>query len=308
MNFKLLSITLCSLIFIKLGTSQKTIEIWNNVIPNRIETSEKEEISDKDIIRIGKVQVPTLEIYLPAKKIATGQAVIICPGGGYHYLAYDYEGQDVAKYLNSQGIAAFVLKYRLPMSESLSQKYDTPLLDALRAIRMVRTNAEEYHINKNKIGILGFSAGGHLVSTVATHFDYEGSYTKDAIDNENARPDFAILMYPVVSMDPEITHKGSRNALIGENPTQEMQDLFSNELQVKDNTPPVFIVHSQDDRTVPIQNSLRLYNALTEKGIPAEMHIYPHGGHGYGLGGQLGRLGEWPELLTLWLESLDVED
>lgn len=308
MKLKISMFILLSIFALKSSIGQTKINIWNDVIPNRIENGEKEEISDNDIIRIGKVQIPTIEVYLPAKKVATGQGVIICPGGGYHYLAYDYEGQDVAKYLNSKGIAAFVLKYRLPESESLSQRYDTPLLDALRAIRMVRNNAEEYHLDKNKIGIMGFSAGGHLVSTVATHFDYEGAYEKDLIDEVDARPDFVILIYPVVSMDPEITHKGSRNALIGENPTEEMQQLFSNELQVKDNTPPVFIVHSQDDKSVPIQNSLRLYNALTDKGIQTEIHIYPHGGHGYSMGSMYGRLGQWPDLLSLWLNSLNIED
>ncbi len=269
------------------------INLWpEGSIPKRIQTNIQEQVESTDIVRISKVQVPQLEVYIPNKKGATGQAVIICPGGGYARLAYDWEGTDIAKLFNAHGIAAFVLKYRLPDSLSSSTPDQVPLLDAKQAIQIVRTRAAEWNINPDKIGIMGFSAGGHLAATLSTHFD------------KSTRPDFSILIYPVISMDKNIAHMGSRNNLIGTHPTEEMIKLYSNELQITTQTPPTFLLHATDDNTVPVENSLNYYLGLKKNGVPAEMHIFPSGGHGFALALGKGALEKWPELLLNWMKEL----
>ena len=245
------------------------------------------------MVRIGKVQVPQIEVYLPNKKSATGQAVIVCPGGGYSILAYDWEGTDIAKLLNAKGIAAFVLKYRLPDAISSTAPEQVPLIDAKQAMRIVRARAAEWNIMPNKIGIMGFSAGGHLASTLSTHFE------------EDTKPNFSILIYPVISMDKSITHMGSRNNLIGLNPTDAMIKLYSNELQVTSNTPPTFLIHASDDDAVPVENSLWYYQALKKNKVPTEMHIYPAGGHGFGLANGNKSLESWANLLIEWMRGLN---
>ncbi|AHM61972.1 pectin acetylesterase, family CE10 [Flammeovirgaceae bacterium 311] len=281
------------------------IPLWGNAVPNYLQTDEKELRENVEIVRISKVQQPAIEVYLPVKRNATGQAVVICPGGGYGVLAYDWEGTDIAKWLNTKGIAAIVLKYRLPNSRSVLVRHEVPLQDAQRALRLVRYRAKEWNIDPAKIGIMGFSAGGHLASTLGTHFDQKiASNTADAVNALSARPDFMVLIYPVITMKEPYTHKGSRNSLLGENPDQQLVDLYSNELQVKPNTPPTFIVHSTDDEGVPVENSLLFYEALRKNKIPAEMHIYPMGGHGYSLGLQHGYLKTWPDRLYDWLQNL----
>jgi acetyl esterase/lipase len=269
------------------------INLWpEGNIPLSIKNNLQEQVVSTDIVRIGKVQVPQIEVYLPNKRSITGQAVIICPGGGYSILAYDWEGTDVAKLLNAHGIAAIVLKYRLPDSLSSTAPDQVPLMDAKQAMRIVREKAASWNINPNKIGIMGFSAGGHLASTLSTHFE------------EETKPNFSILIYPVISMDKSIAHMGSRNNLIGKQPSEEMAKLYSNELQVTANTPPTFLIHATDDQSVPVENSLLYYQALKKNKVPTEMHIYPAGGHGFGLANGNRSLESWPVLLIEWMRGL----
>jgi len=269
------------------------INLWpEGNIPLSIKNNLQEQAISTDIVRIGKVQVPQIEVYLPNKRSVTGQAVIICPGGGYSILAYDWEGTDVAKLLNAHGIAAIVLKYRLPDSLSSTAPDQVPLMDAKQAMRIVREKAASWNINPNKIGVMGFSAGGHLASTLSTHFE------------EETKPNFSILIYPVISMDKSIAHMGSRNNLIGKQPSEEMAKLYSNELQVTANTPPTFLIHATDDQSVPVENSLLYYQALKKNKVPTEMHIYPAGGHGFGLANGNRSLESWPVLLIEWMKGL----
>ncbi len=282
-----------------------TMPLWTGEIPNNRKTNEVEARDSSDIIRISNVQIPDITVYLPAKRYATGQAVVICPGGGYVRLAYDLEGLDIAKWLNSKGIAAIVLKYRLPISDNNIVGYKSPLLDVKRAIRMVRYYASEWNIDKNKIGVMGFSAGGHLASTLGTHFDYGDSNASNEIDKMSSRPDFMVLGYPVITFTKPFMHRGSRDALLGENPDSSLINFYSNELQVKEGTPPTFIVHADDDGTVPVENSLVFYEALRQKKIPVEMHIYPEGGHGFGLALGRGHLESWTDRCIDWLRWLN---
>lgn len=285
--------------------AQNTVlPLWTDHIPNSLKTDEKEEVVNQDIVVISKVQEPQIEVYLPTKKNATGQAVLIFPGGGYGVLAYDWEGTDFAKFLNSKGIAGIVVKYRLPDSRSVTDRHNVPLQDAQRAMRLVRSKAKDWNINENNIGILGFSAGGHLASTLGTHYN-EGVYPKtDAIDELSARPDFMTLAYPVITMGPPNTHGGSKKNLLGENPSQKMIDHFSNELQVTPDTPPTFLLHATDDTAVPVENSLLFYSALLKNKVPAEMHIYPTGGHGFALGLNDPHLASWTDQWIGWLNGL----
>ena len=269
------------------------INLWpDGNIPLSIKNNLQEQVESTDIIRISKVQVPQLEVFIPNKKGATGQAVIICPGGGYARLAYDWEGTDIAKLLNAHGIAAFVLKYRLPDSLSSSAPDQTPLVDAQQAIRLVRAGAEKWNINPAKVGIMGFSAGGHLASTLSTHFD------------QSTRPDFSILIYPVITMDKVNAHTGSRKNLLGDQPSEELIHKYSNELQITAQTPPTFILHATDDTTVPVENSLLYFQGLKNNKVPVALHIFPTGGHGFGLALGKGGLEKWPNLLIDWMKEL----
>ncbi|GGB04405.1 beta-xylanase [Puia dinghuensis] len=246
-----------------------------------------------------KVSRPTLTVWQPPAGKRTGTAVIVCPGGGYVHLAMTHEGTQVAAWLNSLGITAFVLKYRLPDDETMVDKTIGPLQDAQRAIQLVRQRAGEWGVNPGKIGILGFSAGGHLASTAGTHF------TTPVIANPagvSLRPDFMVLLYPVISFDDSIGHRGSRDNLIGKQPSPEGIKKFSNELQVTDQTPPAFLVHAEDDRTVPVINSLEFYIALMRHRVPAELHVYPKGGHGFGMHNPT-TTDQWPDRLVNWLTA-----
>lgn len=296
----------CILLFVNMGFSQSlTIPLWEKEVPNSKKSIEKEKHEVSEILRISKVQVPSMEVFLPAKRSANGKAVIICPGGGYGMLAYDWEGTDVAKWFNSQGIAAFVLKYRLPQSKSIIVQNEAPLQDAQRAIRQVRYNAEKWNIDKNKIGVIGFSAGGHLASTLGTHYNYDTLNAKDDIDKLSARPDFMMLIYPVITMHLLHTHKGSRNNLLGKTPSDELVNFYSNELHINNNTPPTFIVHSTDDKVVPVENSLRFFECLKQSDVFSELHVYPYGGHGFGLAIGRDYLQSWTQRLADWLLYLD---
>ena len=241
---------------------------------------------------------PSLTFYLPAGR-NTGSAVVVCPGGGYRALAMDHEGKQIAEWLNSLGISAFVLKYRL------GPRYHHPIEigDAQRALRIVRSRAREFRIGENRIGIWGFSAGGHLAATAATHFDAGNPSAPDAIDRVSSRPDFAVLSYPVISFTTEYTHKGSRTNLLGENPDPALVNLLSNELQVKPNTPPVFLFHTSEDSGVPAENSILFYLALRKQNIPAELHIYEKGRHGVGLASTDATLSSWPARLADWFRT-----
>ena len=282
------------------------IPLWpNDRIPNRIESNEKEVQEVDGIIRISKVQEPSIEVFLPSKSNATGKAMLIFPGGGYHILAYDWEGTDIAKFLNGKGIAGIVVKYRLPTSESLKNKHNVPLIDAQRAIRLVRSRAAEWNINPSEIGIMGFSAGGHLASTLGTHFNEEVYVSIDDVDKLSARPDFMALIYPVITFTQSSKHQGSETALIGENPDVALKEYFSNELHVSSDTPPTFLVHASDDKGVPVENSLLFYKALNDKGVSVTLHIYPKGGHGFSLARKDAHLRGWTERLFGWMESLD---
>jgi acetyl esterase/lipase len=280
------------------------VNLWPDKVAD--EKSDEKEVYDYgDILMIRNVIVPSIAVYLPAKRHATGQAVLICPGGGYNILAYDWEGVDIARWFTSKGIAAVVLKYRLPHLKSLPVRHEAPLQDAQRALRIMRFNADHWNIDVNRIGVIGFSAGGHLASTLGTRFDHETLDPVDAIDKVSARPDFMVLVYPVISFRENYSHAGSRNALLGEDAERRLVDFYSNELHVSSQTPPAFLVHSGDDTVVPVENSLYFYQALINHGIPAEMHIYPEGGHGYSLAIGRGYLQTWTDRLYEWLKELD---
>ena len=243
------------------------------------------------------IDKPTLTPYLLAPGRGTGTAVVVCPGGGYSHLAMDHEGDQVARWLNSLGVAAFVLKYRL------GPKYHHPveLGDAQRAIRTVRARAEAYRVMPDRVGIMGFSAGGHLASTAATHFDGGNAMAADPIDRASSRPDFAVLCYPVISFTTPYVHRGSLRALLGDTPDPKLVENLSNELQVTAQTPPTFLFHTSDDPVVPVENSLLFYQALRKAGVPAELHVYEHGPHGVGLAATDATLGTWPARLADWL-------
>ena len=292
---------ICSNIFCQMNI----IPLWEKNIPNYQKSDEKETQEKGDMLWLEKIQKPTLEIFLPAKGNATGQAVVICPGGGYVGLAYDWEGTDIAKWLNSKGIAAFVLKYRMPQAKSVTESHSAPFKDVQRAIRIVRHRAEEWNIQKDKVGVIGFSAGGHLASTLGTHFEGENSKNKDATDQHNDRPDFMALVYPVISMDPTFGHMGSRGFLLGKDPSDELVKRYSTELQVSPNTPPTFLIHSADDKSVKVENSIVFYLACIQHGVPVEMHLYPNGGHGYSLALKSGHLKTWTDRFIDWLGSLE---
>lgn len=293
------------ILFFQTGHTQDLVmPLWpSGKIPNYQKSDEAEKADSTDIIRVSKVQSPQIDVFFPSKKNATGQAVIICPGGGYAYLSYNWEGSDIAKLLNAKGITAIVLKYRLPNSKSIVTPHLAPLMDAKRAIRLVRSHSGKWNIKKNNIGIMGFSAGGHLASTLATHFDPGEKDAKDSVEQQSSRPDFAVLIYPVISMNKQYTHAGSRNNLIGQNADSVLTRLYSNEQQVTGTTPPAFIIHSMDDKAVPVENSLMFYQALRERNVSAEMHLFPTGGHGYGLATGKGGLEKWTDLLIEWLKN-----
>lgn len=272
--------------------------LYPNGIPNSKPTpaAYKEQINST--YWITKVSVPTLTAYLPAKQDANGTAVVICPGGSYMGLASEHEGFTVAKAFNKIGVAAFVLKYRLPSDSIMVDKTIGPLQDAQRAIQLVRQDAAKWGIDPNKIGIIGFSAGGHLASTAGTHFE------KVLIDNKtniSVRPDFMMLIYPVITMGDK-THQGSKDALLGKDPSQALADLYSNEKQVKPNTPPTFIINAEDDNVVPVDNSLKMYRGLLDAKVKTEMHLFPSGGHGFGMKNPTTKT-QWFDLLTAWMDA-----
>jgi len=243
-----------------------------------------------------EADTPCLLVFPAPSDKATGTGIIVCPGGGYSGLAMDHEGHQVADWLNANGISAFILRYRVA-----PYRHPVPLKDAQRAIRTVRRNARAWRIEPDRLGILGFSAGGHLASTAATHFEQGNAQADDPIERMSSRPDFAVLIYPVVTMDGPFGHKGSRANLLGENPPKELVALLSNERQVTTETPPMFLVHTGSDSGVPAENSVMLYLALRRAGVKTELHLYEKGEHGFGLGGDDPVLSTWPGHCIAWL-------
>lgn len=241
---------------------------------------------------------PTLTVYR-ASRNASPTGILIAPGGGYGALAVDHEGRQIAAFFNAMGVHAFVLKYRL----GPRYRHPTQLGDAQRAIRMVRARAKEFGIAPDRIGMMGFSAGGHLTATAGTHFDGGRADAADPIERASSRPDFLILAYPVISLDPAITHGGSSRNLLGENPDPTLVDALSNDRQVTAETPPTFLFHTTADAGVPVENSIRFYLALRKAKVPAEMHVFENGPHGVGLALWDPALATWPALLTNWLRG-----
>ena len=284
-------------LLIMLGTitinAQEIMHLYKT-IPNSKPSADKEKTVNSIISR---VSVPTLTVYKPAQPNAQRSAVIICPGGGYSILASGHEGADVAKALNNLGVTAFVLKYRLPNDTIMKDKSIGPLQDVQRAFQIVRERATEWNLDTSKIGVMGFSAGGHLAATASTQ------YNREVIDNPkhtSLRPDFSVLIYPVISFSDALTHMGSRDNLIGKNPPGATIAQYSNELQVTAQTPIAFLVHAADDTVVPVGNSINYYEALLKNGVLSEMLLYPHGGHGFGMNNKTTQ-DKWMDNLKNWM-------
>ncbi|MDR0542895.1 MAG: alpha/beta hydrolase [Dysgonamonadaceae bacterium] len=279
-----------ALFSMSVNLSAQTLEIplWPDGAPNTNELTGGE--TEMEAGRVGNVSNPAMYVYLPESQKPTA-AVIICPGGGYVRLAMNHEGHEVAQWLNSIGMAGIVLKYRMPNGHS-----DVPLSDAQQALCIVRENSQKWNIDSGKVGIAGFSAGGHLASTAATHFT-------DSI----TRPDFAVLFYPVINMDATISHSGSQRLLLGENAGKELIDRFSNDKQVTPQTPPTALFLSDDDKTVNPRNSSDFYVALKQNNVPAAMYVFPTGGHGWGIRTEFEYHSQWKELLVKWLEIIKMK-
>jgi acetyl esterase/lipase len=280
----------------------KVIKVWDGEVPGAIYNSNYHQVVDSsdNWIKMRFVTEPTLDMYPAPVEKATGTAVIVCPGGGYSALAIAHEGVEVSHWLNNLGITAFVLKYRLPNDAIMVDKSVGPMQDGQKAIRLVRQHAKEWGIDPGKIGIMGFSAGGHLASTLSTHFK-EKVY--EPVEATSARPDFSLLIYPVISMEEGTTHMGSRVNLLGANPSSDRVKYFSNEQQVTSETPPTFLIHSLDDGAVPVQNSIGYALASQQHHVPCELHIYQSGGHGYGLGRTKNTESSWSDACRKWLEA-----
>ncbi|MGL4941776.1 MAG: alpha/beta hydrolase [Thermoguttaceae bacterium] len=264
--------------------------LWTKDVPHALGTEAKD--------------IPKVTVWLPTEP-QTKAAVVVCPGGGYGGLAMDHEGKQIAEWLNSFGVAAFVLDYR---HRGKGYGHPVPREDVQRAIRLVRASAAEYKIDPSKIGVLGFSAGGHLASTAATHFDLGKPDAADPIDRVSCRPDFAVLCYPVITFGDEYTHRGSRQNLLGKENEKDaaLVEEYSNELRVTDATPPTFIFFTDEDTAVPPENGVLFYMALRKHKVPAEMHIFRVGRHGIGLGRDIAGSGEWSKLCETWMRNIGV--
>ncbi len=275
------------------------LKVWPDGAPNHNGMDKPEEKYDG--IRVRNVSVAEIFVFLPPNEINTGAAVVICPGGGYQIEAMDHEGLDMAKWLQAKGIAGIVLKYRLPYGH-----HEIPSGDLRQAIRIVRFNAADWRIDNNKIGIAGSSAGGHLASTVGTRFDFGNKESSIPLERISCRPDFMLLLYPVISFREEIGHMGSRRNLIGEGNDWKLVRQYSNELHVSAETPPTFLVLADDDKGVLPINSVEFYLALKKYNIPAEMHIFREGSHGFGMNKTNLPVDQWPELFYYWLKAVDI--
>lgn len=275
------------------------IPLWPEGVPGTKQIGP--EVNDNG--RTSNVSEPSITVYRPAVDRPNGTAVIIAPGGGYVRLSTDREGEQYANWLSTLGVTSFVLKYRMK-----EFGHPAPLQDVLRAVRYVRAHAAEFHVRPERIGVMGSSAGGHLAASAGTLFDSPLGRTGAALDAVSARPDFLMLMYPVITMEPPYAHKGSRAALIGANPTPEQVQLMSLEKQVTPNTPPTLLIHTQEDKTVPVENSILFYQALTRAHVPAEMYLFEHGAHGMGMRAGLGTASQWPRRAEEWLRERGLLD
>lgn len=299
---------------VAIDTLVNEIEIWPGVGPGSENLSIEENIVVRGLTAdcsrdwaVEKVTVPTITPLIPNNP--NSAAVILCPGGANKYVVYDVEGMDVGRFLNSIGVTAFVLKYRLPMDNHENNK-DVPLQDAQRAMRYVRANAAQWGIDTNKIGIMGASAGGHMASTLATQYNKNVYDVRDSIDYKSAKPNFMLLLYPVVSFQDDITHTGTRGYLLGSSPSQELKDEFSAELNVTSQSPPTFFAHANDDSGVSTKNSERLYQALVDSGVTASsLNLYRNGGHGVGICKAVGKdFANWPYDFTNWMNTQGLTD
>jgi|SRR6185437_4880697 len=297
------TLAIAFLLFAVTAYAQQQVPLYeNNEIPNSKGMPDKEDdviFHDTLFYSAGHVSRPTLLVYQPPVEWRNGTAVIICPGGGYWRVYMYGEGVEVARWLNSLGITAFVLKYRIPSDETMANKSIGPLQDAQRAIQLVREQADKFGIDTNKLGILGFSAGGHLASTTGTHFQQAKIGNRL---NISLRPDFMILLYPVISFADSICNRMSRDDLLGKHPDSTEILAFSNERHVTGQTPPTFIMQAENDPGVPVENSICFYEALVKNHVPAELLIYPGGGHGFGMH-NLSTSDEWTDRLKNWLKD-----
>lgn len=293
----LIIVNICSM-----ALCQEIIPLWEGSIPGAIPNDSvcEERFFDGKEWLVKNVVTPTLTYYPASKKIHSGTAVIICPGGAYTVLAIEKEGSKIAEWLNTFGVSAFVLKYRLPDDRIMEDKTVGSLMDARQAIKLVRENAKKWQIDPNRIGIMGFSAGGHLASTAATHFN---SKIANSHPNVGYRPDFGIYIYPVINFGKEYGHAWSKTRLLGDNVTEDLVDAFSNEKNVSSDTPPAFMVHTADDK-VNYRHSLAFYEALKANSVKASLHIFNNGGHGYGLAENMGELSSWPNLCINWMTEM----
>ncbi|MCX7984891.1 MAG: alpha/beta hydrolase [Bacteroidetes bacterium] len=278
------------------------LKVWETTIPNCIRQVHynEERIVTASGVRVRNVVEPIITVYFPEQKQRTTTAILVIPGGGYAYITVTKEGEAVARWLNDNGITAAVLTYRLPSDSIMENKTIGPLQDAQEAIRIIRRNAYAWNIDQQKIGVLGFSAGGHLAATLSTKYD-ESIYP--VADSTSARPNFTILVYPVISMELSVTHRGSRERLLGQNPSEIIVRRYSAEYNVTPFTPPTFLVHALDDDSVPVENSLRYFSALRFNKVTVEMHIYQQGGHGFGLAThRQSTEADWTHACLRWLE------
>ncbi len=281
MKMQISLLLLLTMLHMQQPFSQTVLPLYPDSIPNSRATTDEEVASVRDGINIiEKVSRPTITVFLPAKNKANGTAVIIFPGGGYWIVAATHEGSDVAKKFTEMGVTAFVVKYRIPNLAWMINPEIGPMQDGQQAIKMVRENAAKWNIKTDQIGVLGFSAGGHLASTIGTHFNQVLIPNKN---NTSVRPDFMILVYPVISLSKALGHQGSREQLLGKNATAEKIAEYSNELHVTMQTPPTLLFHASDDDVVSSMNSVEFYNALLKNKVPAEMHLYQKSGHAFGL-------------------------
>jgi len=294
-------ILLLVLLYISFGvTSQdRILKVWPDGAPNSNGMIKPEVVSGDNHVR--NISEAELYVYLPDKDKNTGVAIVLCPGGGYSFEAMNFEGHDIAKWLITKGIAGVVLKYRLPYGHP-----EVPLSDAKQAIRIVRQNAEKWGINTEKIGIAGASAGGHLASMLSTHFDYGDKSSKDPVDHFSSRPDFVMLQYPVISLKEEITEFSTRTNLIGKGHDLKLIKEYSNELHVSDQTPPAFIVVADDDELVSSLNSAEFYLALKRHNVPAELHVFAEGHHGFYLKKDFLPVRHWPDVFYDWLIAMKI--
>lgn len=291
---------------VRISAQDHILPLWPEGIP--CESTLKMEIRDDGRIGrvVSKVHTPELAVYLPAEGTANGTGVVICPGGGYTVLAWDWEGTRMAKWYNRMGIAAFVLKYRLPRWESLACRDEVALMDVNRAIRTVRSKAALYRLDPDRVGVMGFSAGGHLAATALTHFDAGDPAHPIPVERVSSRPDFGVLMYPVITMDTLYAHMGSRANLIGRDPTKERASYYSAEAQVSAQTPPTILIHADNDEGVVPENSVKFYLAMRQHGVPAALHIFKSGGHGFSMAEGMGDVEGWTRVCEEWLADMGL--